>query len=66
MAVIHRVHKYDASHRNSHTVESLNDMMQGKNKHRTPLGSSEHIVSTQYIDGDWYIFTEEIIMGPVK
>lgn len=65
VAVTHRLHKYDGSHMGSQTETVISEMMQGKNKFRTGLRSSEHIVSTQYIDGNWWIFTEEIIMGPV-
>lgn len=65
MAVIHRLHKYDGSAREFDTAAAISAMMQGKNPHRTPLRSSEHIVSTQYIDGAWWVFTEEIVMGPV-
>lgn len=64
MAVTHRLHMYHGSHREFETPGNVTAAMQGKNNHGPSLRSGEHIVSSHYIDGKWFVFTEEIIMGP--
>ena len=70
VAVTRRVRRYgDLSTRNYDTAERLTEMMNGT--HRSSqynkewsLNPSERIVAVQYAEGSWFVFTEELVMGP--
>lgn len=72
MAVTRRVRKYaGASARNHDSAERMTEMMNGTHNSSEynsgwAMNPHERIVSTQYVDGDWWVFTEELVMGPVR
>lgn len=67
MAVTKRCRKYIASDREWNCAEELTHMMNhgdkpGRSGHGEAMNANERIAAVQYVDGKWYVFTEEITM----
>lgn len=70
MAVMKRCRQYIASVRDVGTADVLTSMMNkgdlpGRSGHGEAMNPGERICAVHYADGNWFIFTEEVVMGPV-
>lgn len=69
MPVTKRCRRYIAPQNDHATPSDLTHMMNkgdlvGRSGHGDKMNPNERIASVLYIDGKWYVFTEEITMGP--
>lgn len=67
MAVTKRCRVYIASHRDYEVEKTMTHMMnlgdfKGRSGHGDAMNANERIAAVQYVDGKWYVFTEEITM----